>query len=73
MVTYQAYDVKAKKKVNIKNPKATKLKNGVWAIKGESSATGNKVFRIVGKTKPTVYPTISYRSLCFLFYGQQKT
>jgi len=54
MVTYQAYDVKAKKKVNIKNTKATKLKNGMWAIKGESSATGNTVFRIVGKTKPTL-------------------
>ena len=54
MVTYQAYDVKAKKKVNIKNPKATKLKNGMCAIKGESSATGNTVFRIVGKTKPTL-------------------
>jgi hypothetical protein len=54
MATYTAYDVKAKKKVNIKNPKVVKLKNGMYAIKGESSASGNTVFRIVGKTKPTL-------------------
>lgn len=54
MVTYTAYDVKAKKKVNIKNPKVVKLKNGMYAIKGESSVSGNTVFRIVGKTKPTL-------------------
>jgi hypothetical protein len=49
-----AYDVAAKKKVTILKPMTVKLKNGVWAIKGNSSATGNKVYRIVGKKKPTL-------------------
>jgi len=49
-----AYDVAAKKKVTILKPIPVKLKNGVWAIKGNSSATGNKVYRIVGKKKPTL-------------------
>jgi hypothetical protein len=49
-----AYDVAAKKKVNILHPAAVKLKNGTWAIKGKSSATGNNVFRLVGKKKPTL-------------------
>lgn len=49
-----AYDVAAKKKVNILHPTPVKLKNGTWAIKGKSSATGNNVFRLVGKTKPTI-------------------
>jgi len=49
-----AYDVAAKKKVNILSPHPVKLKNGIWAVKGKSSATGNTVFRIVGKNKPTI-------------------
>lgn len=53
-LTLTAYDVAAKKKVNILQPKAVKLKNGIYAIKGKSSATGNTVFRIVGKKKPTL-------------------
>lgn len=54
MAQYKAYDVKAKKNVVIKNPKVTKLKNGLYAIKGTSPATGNTVFRITGKTKPVL-------------------
>jgi hypothetical protein len=54
MVKFTAYDVKAKKKVTIQNPTVVKMKNGMWAIKGVSPATGIKVFRIVGKTKPTL-------------------
>tara|TARA_Y100001949_G_C15789482_1_gene244343 strand:- start:142 stop:306 length:165 start_codon:yes stop_codon:yes gene_type:complete len=54
MTTWKAYDVKAKKMVVIQDPKAVKMKNGVWAIKGTSPATGNKVFRIVGREKPTL-------------------
>ena len=53
-VTWEAYDVKAKKKVKIQNPKATKMKNGKWAVKGTSPITGVKVFRIVGSKKPTI-------------------
>ena len=53
-VTWVAYDVKAKKKVKIQNPKAVKMKNGKWAVKGTSPITGVKVFRIVGNKKPTI-------------------
>ena len=53
-VTWEAYDVKAKKKVKIQNPKVVKMKNGKWAIKGTSPITGVKVFRIVGNKKPTI-------------------
>jgi hypothetical protein len=53
-VTWKAYDVKAKRKVEIQNPKAVKMKNGKWAVKGTSPITGIKVFRIVGNEKPTV-------------------
>jgi len=49
---WTAYDVKARKKVKIRNPKVVKLKNGRWAISGTSPATGNKVFRIAGTEKP---------------------
>lgn len=54
MAKFIAYDVAAKKKVEIKNPKAEKLKNGMWAVKGKSAVTGNTVFKIVGKKKPVI-------------------
>jgi hypothetical protein len=44
-----AYDVKAKKKVKIENPKVVKMKNGRWAVSGKSALTGNKVYRILSK------------------------
>ena len=53
-VSWKAYDVKAKRKVEIQNPKAVKMKNGKWAVKGTSPITGIKVFRIVGSEKPAV-------------------
>ena len=53
-VSWQAYDVKAKKKIEIQNPKVVKMKNGKWAVKGTSPITGIKVFRIVGSEKPAV-------------------
>jgi len=53
-ISWQAYDVKAKRKVEIQNPKAVKMKNGKWAVKGTSPITGIKVFRIVGNEKPDV-------------------
>ena len=46
---FTAYDVKAKKKVKISDPKVVKMKNGRWAISGKSSETGTKVFRILSK------------------------
>lgn len=44
------YDLKAKKKVNFVegSAKLVKLKNDRIAIKGRSTATGNKVLRIIG-------------------------
>ena len=53
-VTWEAYDVRAKKKVKIQNPKAVMMKNGKWAVKGTSPITGVKVFRFVGNKKPTI-------------------
>ena len=54
MVKWTAYDVKARKKVTIQDPKVVKMKNGRWAIKGTSPATGNTVFRIAGTEIPTL-------------------
>ena len=54
MSIIEAYDIKARKKVTMKNPQPYKMKNGSWALKGTSAETGIKLFRIVGKTKPTV-------------------
>lgn len=51
MKEYEAYDVKARKKVKIVDPKIVQLKNDKWAIKGKSSATGSTVFRILGKAE----------------------
>jgi hypothetical protein len=51
MREYEAYDVKARKKVKILEPKLVQLKNQRWAVKGKSSATGLTVFRILGKAE----------------------
>jgi len=52
MSTIQAYDIKARKKVSMVNPKPYQMKNGTWALKGTSAETGINLFRIVGKEKP---------------------
>ena len=52
--TWTAYDVKARKKVNIVNPKVVRMKNGRYAIKGTSAITGNTVYRIAGTEKPVL-------------------
>lgn len=51
-MTLTAYDVKAKKKVVIENPKPYQMKNGTWSIRGTSSETGITLYKIVGKSKP---------------------
>ena len=43
----QAYDVKARMKVNIENPELVFFKNGRGAIKGKSPKTGIAVQRII--------------------------
>jgi len=54
MSIIEAYDIKARKKVPMNNPQPYLMKNGMWALKGTSSETGIKLFKIVGKTKPSV-------------------
>ena len=49
-----AYDIKARKKVSMDNPEPYLMKNGNWALKGTSSETGIKLFKIVGKQKPVL-------------------
>lgn len=46
---WEAYDVKARKKVKILDPKIVQLKNKRWAVVGKSPITGIKVVRILGK------------------------
>ena len=54
MSKIEAYDVKAHKKVTMKNPQPYLMKNGSWALKGTSSETGIVLFRIVGREKPKI-------------------
>ena len=42
----QAYCVKCRKKVDVKDPKQVKLKNGRDAVQGTCPKCGTKVFRI---------------------------
>ena len=56
MSTILAYDIKAHKKVQMQNPEPYQMKNGNWALKGTSSETGIKLFKIVGKQKPVIEP-----------------
>ncbi len=44
----QAYCVKCRKKIEIKDPKNVKLKNGKAATKGSCPKCSTKVFRIGG-------------------------
>ena len=52
MSRIEAYDIKARKKVTMKNPQPYLMKNGSWALKGTSSETGIVLFRIVGRKEP---------------------
>ena len=54
MSIIEAYDIKAHKKVTMKNPQPYLMKNGSWALKGTSAETGIKLFKIVGRKKPVV-------------------
>lgn len=54
MPTIEAYDIKARKKVSMKDPQPYLMRNGMWALKGTSIETGISLFKIVGKTKPVV-------------------
>ncbi len=57
MSVIEAYDIKVRRKVVMKNPQPYLMKNGSWAVKGTSTETGIGLFRIVGKTKPKIDQT----------------
>ena len=57
MSRIEAYDIKARRKVTMKNPQPYLMKNGSWALKGTSSETGIVLFRIVGRKKPKSFQT----------------
>ena len=54
MSKIEAYDIKARKKVSMKNPRPYLMKNGSWALKGTSAETGINLFKIVGRQKPSI-------------------
>lgn len=54
MSNIEAYDIKARKKVSMKNPQPYLMKNGSWALKGTSAETGINLFKIVGREKPMI-------------------
>ncbi|MFB5620181.1 hypothetical protein [Candidatus Nitrosopumilus sediminis] len=54
MSKIEAYDIKARKKVSMKNPQPYLMKNGSWALKGTSAETGINLFKIVGRKKPSI-------------------
>ncbi len=55
MVEWEAFDVKARKKVKIVNPEIKQLKNGRWAVVGKSAETGITVFRFLTKEEAEKY------------------
>ena len=54
MLKIEAYDIKERKKVTMKNPQPYLMKNSSWALKGTSSETGINLFKIVGRKKPVI-------------------
>lgn len=49
-----AYSIVERKMMEMLNPKAVKMKNGVWAWKGKD-VHGHTLYKIAGgKTKPTL-------------------
>ena len=54
MSAIEAYDIKARKKVSMKDPQPHLMRNEMWALKGTSTEIGINLFKIVGKTKPVV-------------------
>ncbi|MCS7134581.1 MAG: DUF5679 domain-containing protein [Candidatus Pacearchaeota archaeon] len=49
---YEGRCMKCKTKRKIKDPEATEVKKGVWAIKGKCEKCGTTIFKIIGKEKP---------------------
>ncbi len=70
MSVIEAYDIKARKKVSMKNPQPYLMKNGSWALKGTSAETGINLFKIVGREKPTINQS-KYEAFKNLFTSRQ--
>lgn len=70
MSKIEAYDIKARKKVSMKNPRPYLMKNGSWALKGTSAETGINLFKIVGKQKPSISQS-KFETLKNLFTSRQ--
>jgi hypothetical protein len=51
MTEWEAYDVKARRRVKVLDAEVKQLKNGRWAVVGKSAATGTKVFRFLNKNQ----------------------
>ncbi|MGY5149260.1 MAG: hypothetical protein ACW9W3_04280 [Candidatus Nitrosopumilus sp. bin_68KS] len=66
----EAYDIKARKKVSMKNPQPYLMKNGSWAVKGTSAETGINLFKIVGRKKPSIGQS-KYEAFKNLFTSRQ--
>lgn len=48
---FEAFDVKARKKVVIEKPEIITLKNGRLAVRGKSPLTGITVYKILSKAE----------------------
>ncbi|MFP3269250.1 MAG: hypothetical protein RXO29_06645 [Desulfurococcales archaeon] len=48
---FEAFDVKARKKVKLLNPEVVTLKNGRVAVRGKSPETGITIYRILSKAE----------------------
>ncbi|WP_371504988.1 hypothetical protein [Nitrosopumilus adriaticus] len=70
MSVIEAYDIKARKKVSMKNPQPYLMKNGSWGLKGTSAETGINLFKIVGREKPTIGQS-KYKAFKNLFTSRQ--
>lgn len=58
---YTAYDVKAKKKVKIVDPKVVKMENGRYAVKGKSAASGTTSTGSSRQQRPRLRSRHQYR------------
>ena len=52
MTKYEGRCMKCRMQKTMKDPKITKMKNGMYAAKGECPKCGTKMYRILGKNKP---------------------
>jgi len=54
MAKFEGRCMKCKATREIKDPVATEIKKGTWAVTGKCIKCGTKIFKIVGKEKPTL-------------------